>query len=639
MSIRIGLHLIVKNDIDRITKCIESQAGLADIILVAVDAGRESDKTYDWLTMVDVPGLHAYRQEWKDDFSWARNDCLQKLIKEFEDLDYVYWVDSDDIWDPSAKFDKLREKLEKEQPRSVMLPYQYTEAASFYRVRFWKVINGQSVNEWTGGTHEIEKPIIFDCGEDVTWDELKLVHTKEDINEAQTKKHTRNISILKNSYEKDPSNLRNLFYLGREYYDNKDFTRAIAAFDEYLNLSSNIAEKYQALLDLTNIYFQLELLDKAEESALEALALYPEAAFAPALLGEVNRLKGKWYEASIWYKYAIDAPPAPVIFDFENLRTILPLRWLSVAYSKLGRMEEAALYHCKAGECRLQDGYQQLNDVWLFSNKYVPNYLQFNFKDTEKHIDSSSYIIIENFNDAETKTNILEMQRYNNDLQLVRILNEGTSEAAAVLFKGYNDFHDVSPEEKEKLRTCSYKELIHPKQLSLFEDFYIAMMQFALKRNDNKPLVVVELGSDQGLSTRLFVDTLRGHLEKLTCVDTNLKKELWSLLDNTKVCFIHDTAENASKTFADGSIDILHADLAPHSYNQSEEVLALYESKLKKSGIIIWHDSGLSRDFNFGTRKFIDTLRYPWVISYCREEEELIDVSPACIWRINEQTS
>lgn len=119
----------------------------------------------------------------------------------------------------------------------------------------------------------------------------------------------------------------------------------------------------------------------------------------------------------------------------------------------------------------------------------------------------------------------------------------------------------------------------------------------------------------------------------ITLVDTNLTKEAWAIVDNENVFFIHMRAEDAVRYFEDKTIDILHMDLAPHSYEQAVDIFRKYESKLTKEGIMIWHDVGKSDRFMFGGRKFLDELRYPWCVSYCQEKPGMSDEAPAVIFR------
>ena len=644
---RIGCYIIARKDHDKIRACIKDQMGLADVVVVAVDDNSDSDRTYEEVVAtVGDPELevYGYRQPNLTSFADSRNDALYTLLRTFSDLNYTYWVDSDDIWEDNIDFVAFRERLSSECPLSVSLPYQYTNNMELSRNRFWAVSNGESVYRWKGVAHETEEKVITNLPfEDAKWDSPKLVHITDNNPEDHVRKRARNVALLEDAYQKDPSDHRSLFYLAREYSNSGDYLRAIGHFTYFLEVNHDVLHCYQAKLDLIDIYLgdnEYRNLIAAERTAQDAIALCPNIAVAACKLGDVYRIQEKWALALVWYEYAINAPGGPMLFDMINLRTVYPLRWASVMACKVNRMDKAKEYHKRAGECGVDDGLQTANDMWLFSNDYIPNYLEDHFKATAENVDPNEYMIIENFNNDNTKQDIKAMGDYNKGMQIVRILNEGTPEAAAVIFKGHNDYEfTVPPEEKHRLKICSYKELFHPTQLSLYEDFYKEIaMKFVPTFYTNSGFNIVELGSDQGLSARLFLDLYKENKNvSLTFIDTNLTKELWAVLDEGHSKFIQDTAENAAKTFADGSIDLLHMDLAPHTYEQAARIFALYLPKMAKGGVWIWHDVGRSRDFAFGGRKFLDELRYPWVVCYCPETNELPDVAPAAIWRVDER--
>ena len=116
---------------------------------------------------------------------------------------------------------------------------------------------------------------------------------------------------------------------------------------------------------MMNIYVVKNDYDKAISVGYDAITLCPNIAFAATRLGDIFRLKNKWAIASVWYEYAVRSPHGPVLFDFKDQRTIIPLRWLSVACHKLGRIEEAREWHKEAGECEIQDGLQEHNEKFI----------------------------------------------------------------------------------------------------------------------------------------------------------------------------------------------------------------------------------------------------------------------------------
>jgi tetratricopeptide (TPR) repeat protein len=639
VSIEVGCYIISRDNAEEIITCLREQEYLANSVMLAIDS-KVSEETIAAIENIKhsyLPDLTVYKQEWQDDFAWARNDCLCRLLEKCPTLDYVYWVDSDDVWDSSIDFSLLKERLEAARPNSVILPYEYLDGIALNRKRFWKVVEGTySPYCWVGAAHEVENLVMPELAGEVIWDGYKLIHNKTETPEESTNKRIRNIKILSKALKEDPTNVRSRFYLSREYYHNSDYDNAITHYNIYLEQSKNIAEKYQAYLDLMYIYVHIKEYDRAIDAGHFAIELYPNVAFAATILRDVYRIQEKWALAAIWYEYAVNSPHAPVIFDFLNLRTIAPLRWLSVACQRLGRMDDASYYHMEAGNCKIQDGLQEHNSVWLFNNAYVPEHIKDHFEATRESVDGNLYMIVKNFKDPAVKESIKSILVYNSEMCIVRIIDEDKPEAACVIFKGYNNFIDtMTKEEKEKIINYKYEDLVHPTQFTLFKDFYEASVSLALDMAGSKPLTVVELGSDQGLSARFFINYLQGFLSKITFIDTNMHPHLYPLIDYKKTFFIQDLAENAVEQFEDNSIDILHHDVASHSHSAGRKELALWIPKLKKTGVIIMHDVGVSRDHAFSGRKVLEELRYPWAVCYCNEGELLPDVAPAVAFRID----
>ena len=641
MSLLIGCHIISNGTAEEIIECLNSQETLANFIVLALDSSAPVETTLKLEKFKETfyPDLFIYRQKWEHDFSKARNDCLDTLLIKYPECDYIYWVDSDDVWDVSVDFSKFKAKLEEAMPNSVILPYEYQEGIELNRRRFWKLTeSGRSPYAWVGVAHEVEQLLLPEFNGEVIWNEFKLTHNKKETPEESNKKRARNIKILQKAVEEDPDNVRNLFYLSREQYNNAAYTDAINNYTLYLKKSNNIAEKYQAYLDLMYIYVHLKEYDKAIDAGLTAVNMYPNVAFAATILGDIYRIQEKWALAAVWYEYAVNSPNAPVIIDLVSLRTIAPLRWLSVACQRLGRAEDASFYHKECGDCEIQDGLQEHNSIWLFSNKYVPDYLKSHFQATETYIDPKDYMVVKNFNDAEVKKGIKSILDYNSEMAIVRIKDEGTPEAACVIFKGYNDFKEImTEEEKEQIKNYTYDDLVHPDQFTLFEEFYKFAVDFTLDRVSGGPINIVELGSDQGLSARFFINTLKPSyaLQKATFVDTNVHPHLWALIDNRKTFFIQDLAENAAEQFEDNSLDIIHHDVGSHDYVNGKREIDAWLPKLKNTGILIMHDVGKSVHYNFSGRKVLEELRYPWAVCFYPESPGMEDVAPAFAYRVD----
>lgn len=382
----IGLHMIVKGESHNIVQCLDSCKGLVDFSVIAVDDRVDSDETFNLIK--DRPNTYVYRQHWEDSFATARNDSLTKLIEKCPNVDYILWIDGDDQWGTieqgSISHEEVRLRLERDQPEAVNNEYIYAEELgsnnpnlSYLRLRIFKHVPGQPlVYEWEGSAHETLVSKRVTGRPTVTWKDWVLVHYR--AKEIDFKSKTgRNIKMLEKDLEKNPTNTRTMFYLGREYKDHGDLEKSIVILTKYIHNSNFKLEKYQALLDLGYMYFWKGDLDSAEEKTKSAIDLIPEVAFAYNLLGEIYMKKNRPDLARIYFAQSVYAPHGPVLFDYIPSRTFLPYRWLSVACLYSGMKSEAISHHMKAKSIAPEDPGLKYNDPWLIDNsKPFPEVLE-----------------------------------------------------------------------------------------------------------------------------------------------------------------------------------------------------------------------------------------------------------------------
>ena len=89
--ITISLCMIVKNEEQVLSRCLDSLAGLMDEIIIVA---RDTDKIYDYI--------------WKDDFADARNFAFSKAS-----MEYIYTADADEVLDDENReqFRLLKEAM------------------------------------------------------------------------------------------------------------------------------------------------------------------------------------------------------------------------------------------------------------------------------------------------------------------------------------------------------------------------------------------------------------------------------------------------------------------------------------------------------------------------------------------------
>ena len=381
MTLRIGLHFIVKNEADRIEACLKDNLELADYFSIAVDSGSSSDTTYEICRKIVGPNS-VFRDEWKDSFSDSRNAALNHLLIQHPDVDYIYWIDSDDLWSTnSISPAEVRKRLEEQQPFSVKNLYAYGEYTPtnpglvYHRNRIWKCLRAPdgkplSTRYWVGPAHEVNVFYPEYQQSEILWDDWVLTHLKNNNEDHRGGRTQRNIKAFKKSLKTEPNHPRYLFYLAREYKDAREWDSSLEYYKKYIEVSFFPEEKYQALLDMATIYRVKEDIDNAMRYAKEAWTFKPEIAEAAVLIGELYTLKNDWKASKPWFSYAVHAPHGNVLFDNVASRTIIPHRWLSVASFYTDDIDQGSYSHSKAREINPLDPLVRKNESWLFDNKY-----------------------------------------------------------------------------------------------------------------------------------------------------------------------------------------------------------------------------------------------------------------------------
>ena len=204
--ITISLCMIVKNEEDVLSRCLDSAKDIVDEIII-VDTG-STDKTVE---IAKEYTKNVYHFKWIDDFAAARNFSFSKATK-----DYILWLDADDVILEEHKQEFL--KLKNTLPYSidvVMLPYHVAfdenniVTHSYYRERLLK---REKNFQWLGAIHEAIPPqgtVIFG--------KAAISHKKLHPSDPD-----RNIRIfeklLSEGKELEP---RQQFYYARELYYHK----------------------------------------------------------------------------------------------------------------------------------------------------------------------------------------------------------------------------------------------------------------------------------------------------------------------------------------------------------------------------------------------------------------------------------
>lgn len=248
---KICVYAICKNEEKFINRWVESMKE-ADMIVVA-DTG-STDNSIKLLKKAKVK-VHSIKVN-PFRFDVARNKSLEFVPK---DVDICVCTDIDEVFEPGWR--QLLEDTWK--PNTTRLKYTYTwnfnEDGSPGVTFMYEKIHRRNDFEWTHPVHEILKytgqdPDIYEyCPQ------IHLNHHAD-----PTKPRTMYLSLLELSVKEDPTDDRNMHYLGREYMFNQQWDKCIDTLKKHLSLPKAtwkdersasmryIARAYKAKNDIEN---------------------------------------------------------------------------------------------------------------------------------------------------------------------------------------------------------------------------------------------------------------------------------------------------------------------------------------------------------------------------------------------------
>jgi len=324
----LGLNIIVgPGESYELERCLKSIRGpLFDEIIVTI--------TSDDREVTAVANKYATKVclfPWIQDFSAARNFCLNNTT-----TDYVLWLDADDVIKPSnyKKLLNLKETLN--QYDVVFIPYIYHHDENdepvwiLPRERIFKRI---PKIRWQEPIHE--------C---LTLTKEMNIHSVDNIfiDHYRTKPCdvTRNLTILKQTYEKNPSP-RISYYYARDLIEagkEEGYLILEKFIDEKDGSSDDLAQSCQKL---ANWYFKKENYESAKAYAFKSISFSTDYAEPYVLLGKIHAQQDNIDSAIQYNKEALtkglNAKMTQTIEDYG----LIPCANLSILYFKKGDHQES----------------------------------------------------------------------------------------------------------------------------------------------------------------------------------------------------------------------------------------------------------------------------------------------------------
>lgn len=355
--------LICKNEEQTLARCLTSLQGVSDIVVL--DTG-STDRTVEiarhfGCTVIEAGDRFCYAptmedvDRFTDLFGFAPTFDTEKKYFHFADArnyamtfaknDWCFQPDADEVveWDLA----KVNQAIQNEDQLVYRFVYSWkadgTPGLEFTHCKFFR----RSKICWGKWVHEV--PIAIANGVKQPRYVYFIYHKH-----YQEKKESRGAYLpsLELSVTRDPLDVRNLFYLGREYFFNREWKKSIEFFERSIPTISWAPERGQAHIYVGECKKALGLRDAAKAEMLESLKHCDTRREPWFALGELLQESAP-DEALKYYKAATAIPFSHGKHGYFNDTTlyewVIPER-IAAIYGRLGEFSHSKYWWQQAIE-------------------------------------------------------------------------------------------------------------------------------------------------------------------------------------------------------------------------------------------------------------------------------------------------
>ncbi|MCG7383846.1 glycosyltransferase [Paenibacillus sp. ACRRY] len=314
-SNRISLCMIVKDEEEWLTQCLESVQGAVDEIIV-VDTG-SSDRSDD---IARQYGARIVPYVWRDDFAAARNAGLEQATGE-----WILFLDADEALDSAAR-EQLRSWTAASTCDGLFLNiHNYTgtgqQGATVNPVL--RLFRNAPEHRFEGRIHEQIAGAICRKNPDAAFHvtDMMIHHFGYQTAVVERKdKVNRNLKLLEQAVEEEPEQSFHHYNLGVEYLRVGEAERALQTFrvakagiDPLVTSYAHLLFKYEVRC-LQHLNRWQEALDHIEE----ALVLFPDYTDLLHNRGVCQEALGHTDQAEHSLREAIQLGPPPPVYHTEE---------------------------------------------------------------------------------------------------------------------------------------------------------------------------------------------------------------------------------------------------------------------------------------------------------------------------------
>lgn len=291
----ICLNMIVKNESHVILRCLESVLPIIDHWVI-VDTG-STDGTQQIIRdfLHEIPG-ELYERPWVN-FGHNRDEALQLALPT---ADYILFMDADDalIFDDNFVMPILTAD-------SYMTPsFTAGDSMEYYFTRFVK--SGLDWH-WYDVIHEYV--MAKDAKDPEYLEGIKYAYLSGGARSKDPQSYHRDIKLLKEGLQRDPTNTRYVFYLAQSYLCVGDLENALAAYTLRSECGGWFEEVFWSMLQIGRIQDSLGMdKETVMESLYDAYAYWPQRIEPLYYISAKARWEGDHAGAYAAAKLGLDTP-------------------------------------------------------------------------------------------------------------------------------------------------------------------------------------------------------------------------------------------------------------------------------------------------------------------------------------------
>lgn len=335
----ISLAMIIKDEEAVLDRCLASICECVDEIII-VDTG-SSDHSIE---IAKQYTNQIYHYQWHDDFASARNKAFS-----YAKMDYIMWLDADDIL-PSSEKEKLltlKDALTLDTD-IVMMKYHIAfdnenqPIFTYYRER---LIRNNKQFYWSGKIHE-----TINIHGKIEYSDIAIHHKKLKQNDSM-----RNLRILEKLCQEEQVNARERYYYARELYEHQLYQKALQQLELVLDKQELwIENKIDAYRMKGHCLWASNRKTEALQAYFNSFVYDVPKAEILCDIGYCFMQKKNYQQAVYWYHAALHTKKNETSGAFiqQECYDFIPYVQLCVCYDNMGEYEKALYYHQKAAELK-----------------------------------------------------------------------------------------------------------------------------------------------------------------------------------------------------------------------------------------------------------------------------------------------